>query len=130
MFRTNTGSWKKTGRSAIRPRSESDTDRSCTEMVMSIRPPSMVGKLVTARGWLSPSQLFGTPRPTMSAPSDRWATNESRRTLLAPAIPQAWGDEPWPAAGCRPTHEVVGEGAVELSHQDIGPLWLLAIMNW
>ena len=68
-------------------------------MLRSMRWPSVVGKLVTESGAPWPSHPGGTPRPTTRDPSDRCATRESRSTLLAPAMPQACGEEPWPAAG-------------------------------
>ena len=72
----------------------------------------------------------GMPRPTISVPSERWATSESNRTVLACAIPHVWGTnlarppDDSPATGCSQM------ARVELSHHEFGPLWLCRSMNW
>src|ERR1700722_19509846 len=86
-------------------------------------PVEEVAMLRTKDGsWKRTGPLGGPPRPTTSEPFDRCATRESSRTLSAPAMPQACGDEPWPVDGCRPTQRDWGSGALELSHHDHGPL--------
>ena len=112
------------------PRRVSETVRPDEEMVTPMRWPPVVGKLVTEIGAPWSSQPGGTPRPTTREPSDRCATRESSSTLLAPAMPQACGDEPWPVAGCRPDPgRAGGPGRSSSPTTSSGPLWLLAIMN-
>src|ERR1700733_10005592 len=99
MLSTNDGSWKSTGPDGVCPRRASVTDRPLDEILRPSRLPSRVGKLVTDIVGPAATHWAGTPRPTMSAPSARCATSESSRTLFAWEIPQAWGEDPWPAAG-------------------------------
>src|SRR3984957_15480022 len=101
----------------------------CPVIVTPIRRPSAAGKPGTAIGRPEVSQLPGTPRPTISAPSACWDTRESSRPRSPMAMPQECGDEPPPDDGWFPAHGVVLLGEVEPSHQAYGPLWSLAIMN-
>src|SRR5258708_7101904 len=122
MFPKKDGTWNSTGPAGGVPRNDSETERPTKVMVMVTRWPAVVGELVTEIGMLPWSQPDGRRRPTTREPSDRGATSESSSTLSAPAIPQAWGDAPWPADGWRPTQGEVGSGALELSHHERGPL--------
>jgi hypothetical protein len=129
MLSTNDGSWKRTGPDGREPPRVRDTEPGPDEILRFSLLPEVVGKLVTEMGGPPLNHWAGMPRPTTREPPERCATSESNRTLLAWAIPQAWGEAPWPVAGCRPIHGVRVDGADELSHQEYGPLWLLAIMN-
>jgi N-acetylmuramoyl-L-alanine amidase len=113
-----TGSSKRIGPAGRLPLRVRVTVRPPDVMARLMRPPSTVGKWVTATGERRSSQAVGMPRPTISEPSARWATTESNSTLLAWAMPQAWGDEPCPAVGCGPTQGPAVVGAVELSHHE------------
>ena len=110
MLPMKEGSWNCTGPWGRVPRRVKETDRPLPVMVSPARRPAVVGKLVTVIGVPWRSHAAGTPRPTTSAPPARTATRESSRTLSAPAMPQACGDEPCPVAGCRPTHGDCGSG--------------------
>src|SRR5271157_5406826 len=129
MSWTNEGSWNSTAARGAAPPRVRETVRPLQVMVTAARRPAVVGKLATVIGVPLRNHAGGTPRPTTSEPAARCATSESRRTLFAPAMPHAWGDDPCPVAGWPPTQGVLGSGALELSHHESGPLWLLAIMN-
>ena len=94
MLSTKDGSWKSTGPDGGWPLRVSVTDWPLDEILRFSLLPPVVGKLVTEMGEPLSSHLVGTPRPTISVPSDIWATRESNKTLLAPAIPQACGEDP------------------------------------
>jgi hypothetical protein len=129
MSFVNEGSSKRTCPDGDCPLKASDTARPLDEILRVSLLPSVVGKLVTEIDAPSLNHCAGTPRPTIKVPSELCATSESNKTLFAWDIAQAWGEEPWPAAGCFPIHGVLAEGALELSHHEYGPLWLFWIMN-
>jgi len=129
MSLVNEGSSKSTCPDGVWPFSLSDTEGPLIEILTLSLLPSVVGKLLTEIDAPSLNHCAGTPRPTIKVPSELCATSESNKTLFAWEIPQAWGDDPWPVAGCFPIHGVSAEGALELSHHEYGPLWLFSIMN-
>src|ERR1022692_4844530 len=129
MLFTKAGSSKVTGPEGW-PVSCSVTASPRVVIVTPIRPPSVVGKLETAIRRPDPTQLLGTPRPTMSAPSVRWDTSESSRPRAPMAMPHEGGEEPPLLAGWLTIHGVVVLGAAEPSHQAYGPAWSLEIRNW
>src|SRR5579863_9817397 len=118
MSLMNEGSSKSTGPDGDWPPKVSDTVRPREAIFMLSLLPSVVGKLVTEIDPPPLNHCAGTPRPTIKVPSELCATSESNKTLFAWDIPQAWGEEPWPAAGCFPIHGVVAEGGLELSHHE------------
>ena len=61
------------------------------------------------RAAVEPAGRAAHGRPPGSRP-DRCATSESSSTLFAPAMPQAWGDEPWPVDGVPPDPGGAGVG--------------------
>ncbi len=95
---TKAGSSKVTGPEGL-PASCSVTASPRAVIVTPIRPPPVVGKLDTAIRRPEPTQLFGTPLPTMSDPSVRWDTSESSRPRSPMAMPHECGDAPPPLAG-------------------------------
>ncbi len=99
MFPTNAGSWNSTGPEGWLPLRESVTD---VPLVLIESPrcfPAVVGKLATEMTCPPRTHESGTPRPITRLPSDRCAASESSSTMLALAMPQACGDEPFPASG-------------------------------
>ena len=128
MLCTNAGSSKTTCPEGA-PVSRRVTASPLAVIVTPILLLPVVGKLATEMGRPEVSQLPGTPRPTMSVPSARWAASESSRPRPPMAIPQECGEEPPPLAGWSPVHGVVVLGEVEPSHQAYGPLWSWAIRN-
>src|SRR5579859_1541382 len=128
MLLTKAGSSKLTGPESM-PVSFSVTESPCVVIVAPIRWPSVVGKLETATCWPDPTQLLGTPLPTMSDPSVAWDTSESSRPRSPMAMPHECGDEPPALAGWLPIHGVVVLGGVEPSHQEYGPAWSLLMRN-
>ena len=127
MLLTKAGSSKATGPGSL-PVSFSVTASPCVVILTPIRWPLVVGKLETAIWWPDPTQLLGTPRPTISDPSVRWDTSESSRPRSPMAMPHECGDAPPPLAGWLPIHGDV-PGGVEPSHQAYGPAWSWLMRN-
>ena len=75
-------------------------------------------------------QPLGRDTPTHDQRAVRFLGHQSvEQDVVRLCHSPPWGEDPCPADGWFPIQGVLVEGAVELSHQEYGPLWLLSIMN-